>query len=847
MNNGFSKFESGVNGSVIDKSIFQQKVVPEEKKKITNIFEKIIFVSFFMLFFGIPLFFTGLTFQGVVFEKQIYFYFWILIALVAWAAKGALTGEMKIKRTPLDIPIIIFLAVYIVSTFLSIDKWHSFWGFFGDPSRGLMSVIAMIVVYYLIINNFNLKNFKWILGGLVVSSAIVSIFSILVFLGANIVPSAISSLVPLSLIGTVSGLKIFSGMMIPLIMVISFKMHESVNKVVNILGYIVLILIPINLLLISMLFDKTISIIILFGVGFFLLYILSHVVRPKENLAWIPMVVFVLTMVVLMGGKNNLAKVNAPVEVAPDMKVSWEVAKGGLKDNAILGSGPSTYGYDFSKYKPQSFNNNIFYGIRFYQATGLFFESFATIGILGLIAILIVTIAFINISVYLISRDRERNKIYSLGFLSATLVLIISAFIYRVEGTILLLGGLLGSLTMAIIFVESGMLEDRCIRLSLKASPKFALTLAFVFIIVSASVATLFVYVGKAYTADIYAGKAIREKSVSEEGSIASLVKAINLNGKEGRYYSRAGQEYMVLANQEALKKEGELDTTKLTNYVSRSVAYAKEGVAKMPNDALAVSVMAQIYESLSLHVSDTLELAGKSYEELLVLEPHNPVAYLKLGQIKIIPSIAEKDEAKKKANIKEAKDYFDKAIAEKNNLAEGHYYLAITQNALDLKEDAIISMEKAVASDRNNTTYLFNLGRAYQERGTEVDIENARKIFEYIVSANPEEVNTVFALATLYEKKGEKDKSIEKYKKVIEIIQNISQDNNDTVAQLNKMIENVKNGISNNNTNLSGQTQTVNQDNPDQGQTPNQDVELIGSDASQNPVNSPTTTNSGN
>lgn len=849
MSNGFSKFESGVNVNVIDKSIFQQKVrpeqkSPEEKKKITSIFEKIIFVSFFMLFFGIPLFFTGLTFQGIVFEKQIYFYFWILVALVAWAAKGALTGEMKIKRTPLDIPIMIFLAIYIVSTFLSVDKWHSFWGFFGDPSRGLMSVIAMVVVYYLIVNNFNLRNFKWILGGLVVSSAIVSIFSVLVFLGVNIVPNAISSLVPLSLIGTVSGLKIFSGMMIPLVMVVSFKMHESANKVINALGYVVLALIPINLLLISMLFDKTISIIILFGVGFFLLYILSHVVRPKENLTWIPMVVFVLTMVVLMGGKNNLAKVNAPVEVAPDMKVSWEVAKGELKDDAILGSGPSTYGYDFSKYKPQSFNNNIFYGIRFYQGTGLFFESLATIGVLGMVSLLIVAIAFINISIYLISRDKEKNKIYSLGFLSATLVLIISAFIYRVEGTILLLGGLLGSLTMAIIFVESGMLEDRCIRLSLKASPKFALTLAFVFIIVSASVATLFVYVGKAYVADIYAGKAIREKSVSEAGSIASLVKAINLNGKEGRYYSRAGQEYMVLANQEALKKEGEIDTAKLTNYVSRSVAYAKEGAAKMPNDALAVSVMAQIYESLSLHVSDTLELAGKSYEELLVLEPHNPVAYLKLGQIKIIPAISEKDEIKKKVSIKEAKDYFDKAINEKNNLAEGYYYLAITQNALDSKEEAISSMEKAVANDRNNTTYLFNLGRSYQERGSETDIENARKIFEYIVSSNPEEVNTVFALGTLYEKKGEKDKSIEKYRKVIEIIQNINQDSAETVSQLNKMIENVRNGISNNNTSLSGQTQSVNQDNPAQSQTPSQNVELIGSDTSQNPVNPPAATN---
>jgi tetratricopeptide (TPR) repeat protein len=452
-----------------------------------------------------------------------------------------------------------------------------------------------------------------------------------------------------------------------------------------------------------------------------------------------------------------------------------------------------------------------------------------------MIALMVVTVAFINIAIYLISRDKDKNKIYSLGFLSATLVLILSSFIYRVEGTILILGGLFGSLTMAIIFVESGIIEDRCIRLSLKASPKFALTLAFIFIIVSAGVATLFVYVGKAYVADIYAGNAIREKEVTESGSIASLKKAINLNGKEGRYYSRVGQEYMVLANQEALKKEGQVDTGKLTTYVGWSVNSAKLGVEKMPNDALAVSVLAQIYESLSLHVSDTLELAGKSYNDLLLLEPHNPVAYLKLGQIEIIPAIKEKDEAKKKASIKEAKDYFDKSISEKNNLAESYYYLAITQNALDQRDDSISSMEKAVAYEKSNVTYLFNLGRAYQERGTDVDMDNARKIFEYIITVNPEEVNTIFALGSLYEKKGEKDKAIEKYKKVVEIVQKISDNSKDTVAQLNKMIENVRNGISNSNVNLDNQA--VKQSGSQQNQGAEQNVELIGSDPAQNPV----------
>jgi len=837
--NDFSKFVTNIGSDRVDKEVFSQRTpVPEQKKAIVNMFDKIIYVSLFMLFAGVPLFFTGLSFQGAVFEKQIYFYFWVLVALVSWAGKGASTGEMKIKRTPLDIPIFLFLIVYIVSTFLSVDKWHSFWGFFGDPSRGLMTIISGIIVYYLILSNFNKNNFNWIMGGLIGSSTLISIFSILTFFDIKIFPDSLNTLIPLSLIGTVSGLKIFSGMMIPLIMVVSFKMNESKNKTLNILSYAILAVIPINLLLISMVFDRTIAMIILFGVGFFLLYVLSHVVRPKESLTWIPMVVFVLSMVVLMVGKNELAKVNAPIEVAPDLKVSWEIVKGGLKENPILGSGPATYGYDFSKFKPQEFNSNIFYGIRFYQGTGLFFESFSTTGVLGLVALLAVTIVFINIAIYLISRDKEKNKIYSLGLLSATLILIISSFIFRVEGTILLMGILMGSLTMAIIFRESG-IDDKYLKLSLKASPKFALTLAFIFIIVSAGVATLFVYIGKAFVADIHAGNAIRQKTITEEGSIKSLIRAVTLNGKEGRYFSRLGQEYMVLANQEASKGEGKIDADKLKGYVDRAVAYSKEGVAIMPNDALAISVLAQIYESLALYANDALTFATDSYEKLLILEPHNPVAYLKLGQIKVVPAISEKDETKKKAAINEAKGYFEKSVKEKSNFAEGYYYLAVTQNALEQKSEVIDTLIKAVNYDRNNVTYQFNLGRAYQERGSNEDVENAQKIFEYILKLNPEEINTVFALGTIYDKKGEKEKAIEKYEKVIEIIEKINQDSGDTVSKLNKMIENVRNGISNSNTTLNGQTVTPSGGDQQQAPpVPQNNVELVGPDAAQNPVN---------
>src|SRR3989339_1063845 len=173
-----------------------RNITPEKKEdeipnsgKFTKLFDFLITFSLGALFFGLPLFFSGVTFQGLAFDKQMYFYFWIILALVFWVIKGIILGEMKIRRTPLDIPIIIFLLTYALATFFSIDRWHSFWGFFGDPSRGLVNILALIVAYYLMFSHLNSKRFNWMVGALLVSGLVASLWSFLGILGIKFLPA----------------------------------------------------------------------------------------------------------------------------------------------------------------------------------------------------------------------------------------------------------------------------------------------------------------------------------------------------------------------------------------------------------------------------------------------------------------------------------------------------------------------------------------------------------------------------------------------------------------------------------------------------------------------------------
>ncbi|MCX6765652.1 MAG: hypothetical protein NT136_01680 [Candidatus Moranbacteria bacterium] len=781
----------------------KEEEIKPKPKKIAKIFDVAITVSLAAIFLGLPIFFTGLTFQGLAFEKQIYFFCWLLVALVAWVSRGVVTGEMKIRRTPLDIPILVFLAIYILATIFSVDRWHSFFGFFGDPSRGLVNIIALVVAYYIVLSNFTLSRLKWIMGMLVTSSFIVSLWTTLALFGIQFLPAKIAQLAPLSLIGSVSGLAVFIAFMIPLLVTVLFKIRtsEAVGKIQkNVITGALLITMALHLFVLLALYAFVPWPALLIGLGFFLIYILSQIVRPAENWTWLPMVIFVVVLIILMVGNVRVAKINLPIEVAPSYQFSWQIARDALKDKFVLGSGPGTYGYDFSLYRSQDFNRNILYNLRFYQGNGLIAEVIPAMGALGTVGLALILLTFLSVVVYLLSREKEKNKVTSLGFVSSALIILIAVVLGRIEGTILLLGALVGMVALGVLFLES-VFEGKSINLSLKSSPKFALTLAFVFMVVSAGVAFVFAFIGKMFVADVYAGSAARQSQITEEGSVAKLGQAINQNNREGRYYTRLAQEYMVLANNEIIKPEKERNLYSVRRYLNNSILSAVRGRDLMKNDVLAVEILSQIYENAGLYVSDSFKLAEDTYKQAQGLEPQNPNFDVKLGQIKVAMAAAKQGDEKKQM-ITEAKDLFQKSIDKKNDLAPGYYQLALAEEALEGLDEAISNMDKAASLDRNNITYIFNLGRLYQARGNKEDDEVAEKLFKAVLGINDKEINTHFSLGLLYEKTQRKSDAISEYRTVLDLLPEGSQD---AKQQIEKMIANIESGGTNITNNLRG------------------------------------------
>jgi cytochrome c-type biogenesis protein CcmH/NrfG len=792
-----------------------------EKPRLTvKIFDVIIDISLFMVFLGLPLFFTGLTFQGIAFEKQIYFYFWILLALVVWAVKGVVQGEMKIRRTSLDIPIILFLFVSILSTIFSIDRWHSFWGYFGDPSRGLTTIIAIIVTYYLLTSHFEIKKLKWFLGGLIFSNFISALWVFLVVMKVNFLPAKMFQFAPLNLMGSFSMMAIFLSCMLPLIVTAIFQILQNVKN--QVAKLFLLFLLGATLLLDLFLILALYSFIslagwvaLLLGLAVFLIFVLSKIVKSgNSSWNWLPMAVFIIVIVFMMGGQSiNVSRVALPQEINSNylpFSMSLSIAKESLKNHFFLGSGPATYGYDFSLYHPQDFNVKSVYTLRFYQGTNIFFEMLSTVGIVGSLLLAILLISYISFEGYLLFKEKGNDKLYSLGFFSSSVIFLVSILTSRLESSMLFLGFLICILSLILIQKESNT-QEKYWDLSLKASPKFALTFAFVFMVISASVIFIFIYLGKVYAADVYAGRANSSQPIGND-FLNKMEKAINLYKRESKYYVQVAQGYLILANNEALKEEKDRNIGIIQDYLNKAISLGNMAKNLSKNDVATTESLAQIYENSGLYVQDSFGLAEENYKRGLELEPHNPVFFLKLGQIKISQAAmknsgnsasAKTDDSEKKQLIEDAENLFQKSIDEKANFDLGYFNLGLAEEALGNLDAAIQAVSQAYVLDKSNINYTFNLGRLYQQRGKGDDNKLAEILFKNALNINDKEINTHFYLGLLYEKNGDKNKAIDEYQKVADLL---ADNNQATKDKIQKMIENVKNGTSNISQN-SGQT----------------------------------------
>ncbi len=95
-----------------------------------------------------------------------------------WKIRMVSAGKLIFKRTPLDLPLGLFLLSQIISTILSIDSHTSLWGYYSRSNGGLLSSISYILLYYAFVSNIQKEDILKFLKTAVFSGGLAALYAI---------------------------------------------------------------------------------------------------------------------------------------------------------------------------------------------------------------------------------------------------------------------------------------------------------------------------------------------------------------------------------------------------------------------------------------------------------------------------------------------------------------------------------------------------------------------------------------------------------------------------------------------------------------------------------------------
>ncbi|TSC66762.1 MAG: Uncharacterized protein CEO21_35 [Microgenomates group bacterium Gr01-1014_80] len=147
--------------------------------------DKIILYSYALIFFLVPLFWFSKNFELFEYNKMMLTYGLTIIIAGAWLLKIINHKSLIFNRTPLDIPLLLFLGANLLSTIFSIDTHTSIWGYYSRSNGGFLSLIAYLLLYWAFVSNITKEQVYRLLKIGLLSGFIISLWGILEHFGIS--------------------------------------------------------------------------------------------------------------------------------------------------------------------------------------------------------------------------------------------------------------------------------------------------------------------------------------------------------------------------------------------------------------------------------------------------------------------------------------------------------------------------------------------------------------------------------------------------------------------------------------------------------------------------------------
>jgi len=758
-----------------------------------SIYEKVLKGLIYSTIFLVPIFFIPLVNESFDFAKTLIFFLLISLGIIAWLAKMIQVDKKLIfYKTPMDLAIVIFAAVSLLSVYFSVDQNVSLFGLYGRFFPSLVAVGSLLIFYFLIIQNLlgdGLIKVKSILKILFTSAtisvlvALGSITGVWVKIGMSL-PDKIKEVLPFLFFQpnfnlTSASLESLSFFILPLLVFLVVYWTQSDLSKMKSFKVVAITLLFFSILAFTDFYLAWIALSISLLV-FIIFALKKKICRPDVNKLLLPIILLLASVFLLIANPlvslNSIFGENAhyqrmtnlPDEILPNVAESYKASFGQLIEKPILGSGLSNYYYSFNKHRSLNINEGYAWQLRFDRPSSHFAEIIATQGALGILSFLFLIGFFLYIS-YLflksITKSQERiedaKKDLALPIIFTAMSFILIQFFYYQN--LPLAFGFWLFLALGIIVWQKPIKEKE---FSFEEFPELSLVFSIVLLVVLAFFSYCYYVQSKIVLADYRFRQVI---STNQEVDFNGLLNVEKLNPGQSIYYLNDGRLALNQVIKELDKPENEIDTNKVQALTARAIQKSRYAYDMSPNLINVCENLAIVYRDARGLVQGADDWTKRTLEQCIELEPNNPLLYLELGKMHFESDLAV------------AKENFSKAIEKKQDYLPSHIQYALVLEREELADEAISYLEQRLNDYPYSFELRFQVGRFHYNK------ENYSESINYFMQAielSPNYSNAIYSLGLAYEKTGKSSLAQEQFEKVLELNPN----NEEIKAKINEL-----------------------------------------------------------
>lgn len=725
------------------------------KKAITSYLGVGFKIGLILVLFSSLFLFTNLTTELFDTPKFLVLIVFTGLMLVLITLKFTLSDKVVLVRTALDIPLLLLLAVAIVSTILSPSPYVSLLGSQLKIHGSLVSLISYVLFYFVLVNNLkNAKEVKWIFTLLIIASQALSVVTLLSYIGVKILPPPWTTAANFTTTGSSFSTTAVLALLLPFIVM---RILNSTKVITIVLNSVFLLIAGMTIALTGTWATWIVALIALV-ISFFAVIPVNQIdqlvrVKPQNLVGLLAPLAIIALIVILsfvppMGAAKNpiyLQAKNFSREAQLPFQPSWKISVSAFRDSPFWGTGPGTYAFDFTNYKPVEFNSLKIWNVRFDSSFNEYLQILATLGGIGLVAILSVTALFISSAYPILAKliktrslaeqssepsDIELKRGLTIAGLCFFIILALHAstlVLWVIGITILASFMIIGipeglpkrwigaetNIKNIFLKIAANVTQYDTSKESIKidALPGILLTITIALVLFAGY------FGGKFVLADYHHRLALN--AVGRNDGIAAyneLIAAEKLNPNNDSYRIDLAQTNFALANAVAAAKApteaspgGSLtdqDKQNIQVLLQQSITEGRSAVTLSPKSATDWEILALLYRQIAGVAQNALVFSLDSYGRAILQDPLNPALRVSVGGVYYAAK-----------NYDMAIRFFTDAINLKADYANGYYNLSVAlrdkgdlANAESLAEKLLTMVDKSSSDYKTVNDYIADL-----------------------------------------------------------------------------------------------------------------------------------------